>query len=774
MGRGFLSGIFWSALLLFGGLATLSLVGPPPQGPVPVVNSTAPDTAPDAASAPRAGGDAGDAPARTAGTDVTAGRSGAPAAPAPASPQASGDLGALDQTARADAGERPGAATDVTAPGGTGGDSRADNAAGAGDTIATLGSDAPALPPTAAEAPATPGTDQMPTLEKTLDRPVKAEVAAQAPDQPRLNAGEDDPQVPGPVRGSVRGSARGPASGAGRASSDAPDPSRGPDTLAAAAPQSPAGPKVDASAAIPQAGISGETRSARLEDQDRPALPRQASRPARRGTPEGAAGVGEDPGAVPGTPPMRPAARTGSAIPAPLRDKAPGPVASPASRPESPIGTSQADTPGDSADPADPDTPPAAADRPMLADGDDNDFDDEAPQTTDTPARSALRREQARPVPPAGVSAAYAPTDGPRPVARPDDLGVTARLEDPANQAGPQNDPQNDPQSDAASDQIAAIAQDPAPEGLTAPSVPRRSPLAAPSSDDTADSPPRTPRIIRPGGARPLLQGEAQAAERESERAAALASEADAAPGLAIPGPDASRADDLPPVERFAVRHADSASRPLMSVVLIDVPGQSLTAAQLKALTFPVTFAIDPSRGDASTLAAKYRAAGHEVLMLAETLARKGSASGAETLLDGYAKTLPEAVGLMDIQAGGIQGKRALQSQVIDLLAERGYGFVLYDRGLNSTAAAARREGVPTGLIFRMLDAGRERAEVIRRYLDRAAFKAGKDGSVVMVGHTYPETVKGLVGWALDGRAAALSLAPVTAIMLQGERGERG
>ncbi len=769
MGRGFLSGVFWSALLLFGGLAGLSLVGPPPQGPVPVVNSTAPETAPDAASAPRAGGDAGDAPARTAGSDVTAGRSGAPAAPAPASPQASGDLGALDQTARADAGDRPGAATDVTAPGATDENIRSGGADGAGGTIATLGSDAPALPPTAAEAPATPGTDQMPTLEKTLDRPVKAEVAAKAPDQPRLNAGEDDPQVPGPVRG--------PVSGTERASTDAPDPSRGPDTLAAAAPQSPAGPKVDASAAIPQAGISGETRSARLEDQDRPALPRRASRPARLGAPDGAGeetadGEGTSDGAggaVLGTDPVRPVARSGSGIPAPVRDTAPGPVASPAPVPalDSPTGASQSDTLAGSTD---PDGPPAAADGPMLADGDDNEFDDEAEQPTDTPARSALRREQARPVPPAGVSAAYAPTDGPRPVARPDDLGVTARLDASGNPS--------DPQTDAAPDQVASTAREPAPEDLTAPRVPRRSPLGAPSSDDTAQRTSRTPRIIRPGGARPLLQGEAQAAERASERAseraAALASEADAAPGLAIPGPDASRADDLPPVERFAVRHSDSASRPLMSVVLIDVPGQSLTAAQLKALTFPVTFAIDPDRSDAGKLAAKYRAAGHEVLMLAETLARKGSASAAETLLDGYAKTLPEAVGLMDIQAGGIQGKRALQSQVIDLLAERGYGFVLYDRGLNSTAAAARREGVPTGLIFRMLDAGRERAEVIRRYLDRAAFKAGKDGSVVMVGHTYPETVKGLVGWALDGRAAALSLAPVTAIMLQGERGERG
>ncbi|APX88787.1 hypothetical protein BV394_02785 [Brevirhabdus pacifica] len=689
MGRGFLSGVFWSGLLLIAGLGTASLLGPPPRGPQPIVDSAAPQAAPQAARP----GDVAAARPGAQGTPDSPARQGAGRVPGTAprnEPPLPGDLGRLQDSAAAPA--RPGAVTE--APAGTIATGQ-EPATGTG--LARLGSDAPALPDDAAQPPATPGADSLPQVEKTLGRPVTAEVDAEGPGQLAISEGAGAGAPATPLAGRGEG-----------AGTDAPDLPRGPDTLAAA-PASPAGPVVEGSAAAPRTAQGAQALDAAgLGDADRPATPRRADP-----TAPVVAGAGAE------------------SMAQPPRDSAPGPVPSPG-RPES-----------------------APAD------------DSTDPEGLTTPDRLAA----ARPAPPAGVTAEYAPLEGPRPLARPetvpdtaaDDLDVTARL-----------------------DPDAAATEDLNQEDTRIPAAPAEATTDTPRSERAVTPRATTPRIIRPRGEnRPLLQGEARAAaeaastpddaasEKAARSAALNADRARELPGLAVPTPDDSRSQDLPPVERFAVRHSDTAGRPLMSVVLIDLPGQGLTPAQLSALTFPVTFAIDPSREDAARVAAAYRAAGHEVLMLAQGLARAGGPDAAPGLIDKYASRLPEAVGLMDVQAGGIQADRALQARVIDELARRGYGFLLYDRGLNSAAAAARREGVPTGLIFRMLDGGQERAEVIRRYLDRAAFKAGKDGSVVMVGHTYPETVQGLVSWALDGRAAALSLAPVTAIMFQGD-GERG
>ena len=56
-------------------------------------------------------------------------------------------------------------------------------------------------------------------------------------------------------------------------------------------------------------------------------------------------------------------------------------------------------------------------------------------------------------------------------------------------------------------------------------------------------------------------------------------------------------------------------------------------------------------------------------------------------------------------------------------------------------------------------------SDLVQRYLDRAAFKAGQEGSVVMIGHTYDETVKGLFSWALEGKGEGIQLAPISAVL---------
>ena len=62
--------------------------------------------------------------------------------------------------------------------------------------------------------------------------------------------------------------------------------------------------------------------------------------------------------------------------------------------------------------------------------------------------------------------------------------------------------------------------------------------------------------------------------------------------------------------------------------------------------------------------------------------------------------------------------------------------------------------------VFRALDAENEPAAAIRRYLDRAAFKAAQDGRVVVVGKTRPETIAALMEWSLEGRAGVSRLHP--------------
>lgn len=218
-------------------------------------------------------------------------------------------------------------------------------------------------------------------------------------------------------------------------------------------------------------------------------------------------------------------------------------------------------------------------------------------------------------------------------------------------------------------------------------------------------------------------------------------------------------------LKRYARPFDVTAGRPLMSIVLIDDGRTRPDAEALKSLSFPVTFAVDPALPDAARRAEMYRAAGQEVLVLAQSLTRGTTPAKADAILNDYAARLPEAVGLMDQTGQSLRTDRKLLAEVIRSLADRGQGLLVQDRGLNTVAAAAERQGVETALVFRALDADKERWTVIKRYLDRAAFKAAKDGSVVMVGHTYPDTYRGILEWSLDGRAEAVALAPISAVM---------
>ena len=222
------------------------------------------------------------------------------------------------------------------------------------------------------------------------------------------------------------------------------------------------------------------------------------------------------------------------------------------------------------------------------------------------------------------------------------------------------------------------------------------------------------------------------------------------------PGSDA----DQGALEAYAMAYENPEAKPMMSIILIDTPGSPISDDALSHLPFALSFAVDASREDASAVAARYRAAGFEVLMLAD-LPTGAAARDVEVAFEAYSIALPEAVAVLDLVATA-----RTATQIAGILADRGFGLVLPSKGLNSAHKAAIREGVPAALIYRELDAENENPTVIRRYLDRAAFRVAQEGSVVMLGRTHQETIEALVLWALEDRAASVAIAPVSAVLM--------
>ena len=231
------------------------------------------------------------------------------------------------------------------------------------------------------------------------------------------------------------------------------------------------------------------------------------------------------------------------------------------------------------------------------------------------------------------------------------------------------------------------------------------------------------------------------------------------------PGPAAEDRAALGALARYAVPFTPEPGKPLFSVILIDAGEEGLDRAALTTFSFPVTFAVDASRPDAREAMEAYRAAGYEVVLLARSLAAEATPEELTASVTAALRDVPEAVAVMEGANGGFQANRPALQALAGLLGESGHGVVTFDKALNTAAQVARSAGVPAATIFRRLDAGHEAAPVIGRYLDRAVFKAAQDGHVVMVGHSYPQTVTALFSWAIEGKGAEVNLAPISAIL---------
>jgi uncharacterized protein len=223
--------------------------------------------------------------------------------------------------------------------------------------------------------------------------------------------------------------------------------------------------------------------------------------------------------------------------------------------------------------------------------------------------------------------------------------------------------------------------------------------------------------------------------------------------------------DDPRPIARFATDFENVTGKPVMAIVLIDPGTAEIDRAGLAALPFPVSFALDPGDPATPERAEIYLGAGKEVVMLATGLAEGARASDVEVSFQSMAQGLPEAVAVMDLPGALFQNNRPLASLVVPVVGAQGRGLLTWDQGLNAADQVARREDIAAAVVFRDLASAGDDSASIRRILDRAVFKAGQDGRVAVAGTASPATVAALLEWTVEGRAATVALAPLTAVM---------
>lgn len=427
---------------------------------------------------------------------------------------------------------------------------------------------------------------------------------------------------------------------------------------------------------------------------------------------------------------------------------------------------------------------------------------------TETPATEAVpaTMTEAEPVPPLAdkvvaatpAPAASAPADAPEtpatepasaPAPKPDATEQAPTQPAPAQVTADSAPPAALSASDPAKDRAAESAPPAIPKADVAPSVgvtppamaSDDAPLLAPAAKAAApgplagaepappvDAPVQNPPNLVMPESDPGLPGKIALSLPEAQPESSSLPQIGAAPEAKTaeqPLPETTLIDDLPPIAAFARPFENTDGKPLFAILLVDDGRADLDRASLAALPFPVTFVVDPQAANATTAAAIYRAGLQEVVMVATGLPDGTETSDLERSFEANAITLPETVAVIDSGPQGRLEDRTTAAAVVPILQDQGRGLITYDVGLNAADQAARRAALPTVALFRVLDAEGESQSTIRRYLDRAAFKAAQEGKVVVIGSTRPETVAAILEWTVEGRAASVALAPVTAAL---------
>jgi polysaccharide deacetylase 2 family uncharacterized protein YibQ len=239
----------------------------------------------------------------------------------------------------------------------------------------------------------------------------------------------------------------------------------------------------------------------------------------------------------------------------------------------------------------------------------------------------------------------------------------------------------------------------------------------------------------------------------------------DTAPADAAPADAGAAPADSRPIAAFAAPFENPDAKPAFAIVLIDDGRADLDRAGLASLPIPATIALDPLDPASPERAAAYRAAGKEVVMLVTGIAEGAQASDVEVAFQSMSQGLPEAVAAMDLATPAFQNNRGLSSAVVPILKAQGRGLLTWDEGLNAADQVARREDLEAATVFRDISTAGADPVAVRRLLDRAVFKAGQEGRVAVVGTADAGTLAALLEWTVEGKAATVALAPVTAVL---------
>ncbi|SEM93013.1 hypothetical protein SAMN04488103_102474 [Gemmobacter aquatilis] len=430
------------------------------------------------------------------------------------------------------------------------------------------------------------------------------------------------------------------------------------------------------------------------------------------------------------------------------------PVAAPANSDSAPV----AAAPEPAVNPAVPPQPAPVASPPEPPEATTEPVAEPAPEVAPAPPEpvpppQAAQEPPVSPAPPApdaAVPALAAPAAAPE---TPDEPAAPMAGAEADAVPGPVDLPPVPPLSPEEEAALAPLPNEVPPTSPLAPDLPEP-PVEVPSAEPAA---PSEPLLDRP---EPGLPASVEGVT--TDRLPAIDATPAPAPAAEAATPEG---EDTRPVHRFAASFDNPAGKPLYAVLLVDDGAEGLDRAALASLPLPVTIALDPASPEAAAHAALYRAAGKEVVMLATGLPKGAKPEDIAVAFEANAKALPEAVAVLDLSEGGFQNDRPLASAVVPVIKDQGRGLVTFERGLNAADQVARREAVPAAVIFRQLDAAGETGPVIRRYLDRAAFKAAQDGHVAVLGHATPETIATLLEWSVEGRAGSVALAPLTAIL---------
>ncbi|WP_216665281.1 divergent polysaccharide deacetylase family protein [Pseudoruegeria sp. HB172150] len=224
--------------------------------------------------------------------------------------------------------------------------------------------------------------------------------------------------------------------------------------------------------------------------------------------------------------------------------------------------------------------------------------------------------------------------------------------------------------------------------------------------------------------------------------------------------------DDRPALAAYAAPFEPAEGSPMMAILLLD-PGPDLRPDPATLAEFPVrlTIGLDPSLPGAADAMRAYRAAGHEVAMLARVPEGAGPRD-VEQSFQVYMDTVPQAVAVLDVPEADLQSNRARARQVTEILQATGQGLITYERGLNSGLQVANSAGVPAIAVFREFDNGKTDPLAMKRFLDVGAFRAAQEGAVLVSGQLRSETISTLTEWLLGSRAATVTVAPASAVLM--------